>query len=637
MIASHQKSKYYLPAIRTLMDQFDHPCILWDQENDKIIQINNQWEVLTNINLDDLNNHKIDDVLPGFKQRDQSRNEVITIKNKDGSLLKFQNICIPIDGGNELFLLMFSPVFSSVFNARKKPEILNDCITRLIELDTTKGLFFLAESTNLILNELLDSHFSAIYLNRDVSFTNLNLLSFAGEKDLFPKILDSNEINNHQNVETWKNGERTLNSLQRIAKQKGVSAITTASFEMDEGYQCLLLLAFKNRNISENDLFIIPIIKVIIQNIFKKASLYLQLNKNKTNQIFENEQLKELLNNASIGVVIVDNDKKILFSNVYFEELFGFEKWELLGQSLSEIIPNFDEGFPQTFQVQNSGILSKRFRKRDGNIFHARFLTQKIHSVASHDQSYQAIFIEDLSEVNRLRNEVVQLSRQAEMGVLVASFAHDVRNVFNSIKLNAESVQLIALGNLDVKEKMISIKDDCDEVNQLMESVLSFSTSFEKNQKQIDLHFMLERVIERWKPKLDKAKIHTVLQSDESPQIMGDARSLEQAFNNLISNARDAMLENGGTLGIHVSRPEMTDSNQTIKVSFSDTGVGIPEEDIQKIFDPFYSAKSGGTGLGLAITKKIIEYHSGTLHVNSFPGGTTFLVTLPISNTGDTK
>jgi two-component system, NtrC family, sensor histidine kinase AtoS len=624
-----------LSAIRTILDQFDHPCILWDQENDKIIQINNHWEVLTNINLDDLINISINDILPKYKESEHNRIDVINIINKDNSIIKCRHKIVPIAGAGKLYLLKFFPLKSSVFKAHNKQDILDEIITRLLELDITGRFLSLAEATIAVINELFDSHFSAIYANNDVVYTDLSIISSFGEKDLFPRKLNSNEVNIQQTIEIWKNGDRALNSLQRIAKQKGISTLATAVIKIDAEHQGLLLLAFKNQFIYESDFFILPILISIIRINFQKAAIFLEHNNKDNKQFLRNEQIDEILNNATIGTLIVDKDKKILFSNTYIELLLGFEKWELSGESLDEIIPYFDDKNLQMIQGQNSGIQNKKLRKRDGSNFPARFLAQRIHTDSLLEEQFQVVFIEDLSELNHLKNEVVQLSRQAEMGVLVASFAHDVRNVFNSIKINADTVQLIASDNFDVSEKMISIKDDCDEVNQLMESVLSFSSSFEKNQKIIDLRFMLERVIDRWKPKLDKLKIQAIVQFDEIPQIMGDARSLEQAFNNLISNARDAMNQKGGTLGIYINRSESTNSDQFVKVSISDSGVGIPEEDLLKIFDPFYSAKSGGTGLGLAITKKIIEYHGGTLNVNSFPGGTTFHAALPIKKAGE--
>lgn len=636
MISLLQKSNINLSALRILLDQYEQPCILWDQENDKIIQVNKHWERLTKYNLEDLINTSINNILPKYKEGNYNITEVINLKNKDDSLIKCQHNVFPLDSNGKLVLFLFSPLFPSAFKAKNNSKMLEAVITSLLELDSKKGFVILAEETIASLNGLYDSFSSAIYLNGDSAPTELKFISYSGERDIFQKILDANEFNFPQSIEIWKSGDRALNTLQRIAKQKGISELITTTFQIDENYKGLLLLSFKNQKIDESDFSILPVLIPIIVKNFKKAAISIQNNKDSEKCLFNNEQYESVFNNASIGMIVAGKDKRIIFSNLYIEKLFGYEKWELSGAFITEIVSNIDDTFSQNNEGQYSSTRKMNLRKRDGSIFPAQLLIQNIYSNSLIDAGFQVVFIEDVSELNNLQNEVVQLARQAEMGILVASFAHDVRNVFNSIKLNADTVQLLESGNIDIKEKMTSIKDDCDEINQLMESVLSFSSSFEKNKKPIELGFMLERVVERWKPKLDKMKIHLILQKDEEiPKIIGDARSLEQAFNNLISNAKDAMSQRGGSLGIYIKRIISTDTDNYVGVSFSDTGVGIPEENLKRIFDPFFTARPGGTGLGLAITKKIIEYHGGKLDVSSFPGGTTFNVSLPIIPAGE--
>jgi signal transduction histidine kinase len=220
------------------------------------------------------------------------------------------------------------------------------------------------------------------------------------------------------------------------------------------------------------------------------------------------------------------------------------------------------------------------------------------------------------------------------MGVMVASFAHDVRNVFNSIKLSAETVESKSDSDQSIQDYAENIKEDCDRINQLMESVLSFSSSIEDNLQTLDIIFLLQQLIERWNPKLERAKVKCVLQFEkEVPLISADPRSLEQVFNNLFSNARDAMDQTGGTLGVYISKKESKVGSRTVVIKISDSGPGIPEEFKTKIFDPYFSSRPGGTGLGLAITKRIVELHHGQIEVDSFPGGTTFAVTFPEKST----
>jgi two-component system sensor histidine kinase AtoS len=275
--------------------------------------------------------------------------------------------------------------------------------------------------------------------------------------------------------------------------------------------------------------------------------------------------------------------------------------------------------------------------RRDGSEFPAQLLILPILFPSDFgEESISLMVINDLTQIDQLEAKNKQMMRQADIGVLVSSFAHDVRNVFNSIKLSAETVELKTESDTTIKEYAENIKEDCDRINQLMESVLSFSSSIEENLQPLEITFLLQRLLERWNPKFERANVKPIFQFEKDiPRILADSRSLEQVFNNLFSNAREAMMKTGGTLGIYVSKKEQTRGLNNVIIKVSDSGPGIPEEFLFKIFDPYFSSRPGGTGLGLAITKRIIELHHGQIEVESFPGGTSFIVILPEVNNGE--
>jgi signal transduction histidine kinase len=98
----------------------------------------------------------------------------------------------------------------------------------------------------------------------------------------------------------------------------------------------------------------------------------------------------------------------------------------------------------------------------------------------------------------------------------------------------------------------------------------------------------------------------------------------------VIQNAINAMRDQGGVLGILIEPTTTSSANNMLDINISDTGPGIPEEIKDRIFEPFFTTSKNGTGLGLAITKRIVAAHNGQIHVDSFPGGTVFKITLPI-------
>jgi len=146
----------------------------------------------------------------------------------------------------------------------------------------------------------------------------------------------------------------------------------------------------------------------------------------------------------------------------------------------------------------------------------------------------------------------------------------------------------------------------------------------------VDIGALVMRIIERWRPRLSRVNITPVYQVPENlAKVMGDWRALEQVFTNLISNATEAMSQNGGILSVKLGMTTDSSGRKNIEVAVSDNGPGIPDEIRGRIFEPFVTTKQTGTGLGLAITKRNITGHRGAIKVESFPGGTVFTVTLP--------
>ena len=163
-----------------------------------------------------------------------------------------------------------------------------------------------------------------------------------------------------------------------------------------------------------------------------------------------------------------------------------------------------------------------------------------------------------------------------------------------------------------------------------MESILAFSRQVEQKYEAVDVGMLLQRLLDRWRPRLTNVNVEPFFQADpDLPKVFGDRRALEQVFVNLFTNSVEAMSETGGTLAIKISKNVELTSQPQIDVSISDTGPGISDEMRARLFEPFATTKMKGTGLGLAITKQIVTTHKGSINVSTFPGGTVFHVYLP--------
>ena len=182
----------------------------------------------------------------------------------------------------------------------------------------------------------------------------------------------------------------------------------------------------------------------------------------------------------------------------------------------------------------------------------------------------------------------------------------------------------------ETQELIARLQHDCNRLTDLMESILTFSRTGNYRFIPIDVQIVLEKLLMRWRPRLERLNIkhHVQVAADTRP-IMGDQRALEQVFTNLISNAVRAMGENGGILAIRIATQTAPSGKLMTQIDISDTGPGIPEEIRERIFDPFFTTDPNGTGLGLSITKQIITAHKGSIYPTSFPGGTVFHVQIP--------
>jgi signal transduction histidine kinase len=178
------------------------------------------------------------------------------------------------------------------------------------------------------------------------------------------------------------------------------------------------------------------------------------------------------------------------------------------------------------------------------------------------------------------------------------------------------------------------IVKDIEKIDGLIKDLLSFSDEktlqFRESVNSLNIVSLVDEVIEHLRDKLGlekkKISVEKIYKSDKI-NVLGEYKKLRQAFINIITNSCQAMGEKG-VLTINITQNE-----RRVNITITDTGPGIPYEDIDRIFDPFYTTKPTGVGLGLAISRKIIEDHGGSIKVESeLSRGATFVVSLPVSN-----
>lgn len=231
-----------------------------------------------------------------------------------------------------------------------------------------------------------------------------------------------------------------------------------------------------------------------------------------------------------------------------------------------------------------------------------------------------------------METALAQQGKMASLGVLSSGVAHEINNPLGVILGYASYLE----GKIPEDDPNYSyiheIKRESKRCKKIVQNLLSYARTPRPVLEYIDLTVLLSEI-------LDFAANHTDMHQVEIrrafaghlPLVRADGDQIRQVAINLILNAGAAMPK-GGPLTVSTRQID----EKFVEMEFSDSGVGIPEEQIEQIFEPFYTTKTRGTGLGLAITRQIIDFHHGRIKVHSHPGqGTTFIVTLPIDPEDD--
>jgi signal transduction histidine kinase len=234
------------------------------------------------------------------------------------------------------------------------------------------------------------------------------------------------------------------------------------------------------------------------------------------------------------------------------------------------------------------------------------------------------------NRLSRVDAQLLQSAKLAATGKLAASIAHEINNPLQSVQ---SCIYLVADGliaNGPNRQYLDIAREELDRIAKIVQRLADLYRPSEEGQKQTDLNALIENVLALMGKRLQQSniKVTTALDPDLPPVVIV-ADQIKQVSFNLILNAVEAMPE-GGKLDISSSLGKEP-SNTHFEISFTDSGVGIAPESVERIFDPFYTTKAKGTGLGLSISHDIIERHGGSLRVRSQVGsGSTFTVRLPV-------
>ena len=251
--------------------------------------------------------------------------------------------------------------------------------------------------------------------------------------------------------------------------------------------------------------------------------------------------------------------------------------------------------------------------------------------IKTHDEigDLAAAFNQMTRDLKASRDQLIQAERLATAGKMSASFAHEIRNPLSSMRMLAQ--MLMQKPEMSAEKHQQSVRyilEEIERIDTIVKGLMDFARPTTLNLDRQPITPVLQAVLALMEANLAHHKIELVLDlSLETPEIPFDSDKLKQAFMNVMLNAIEAMPQGG------VLRVSMFTENDSVCIRVVDTGVGIPAEDLEHLFEPFFTKKTRGTGLGLANVKRILEEHGGKVEIESTPGeGTTVSMWLSVNS-----
>ncbi|MHB9155101.1 MAG: PAS domain S-box protein [Endomicrobiales bacterium] len=351
--------------------------------------------------------------------------------------------------------------------------------------------------------------------------------------------------------------------------------------------------------------------------------------------------LQDLIDAMPLPVFYKDRRGAFIGCNRSFEKLTGMKKDQLIGSTAREAAPagiverDLDED--ERILAGRSSVSYELALKDSDGASRAVIVNKAI--FLNHDGTVGGLIgtISDITDRKRAEKEreamqlqLLQSGKMAALGHLAAGVAHELNNPLTIIIGDSQYLREDESFGEAVKDIASGIDEAAQRCKKIISDMLEFSRGREIDLSDCPVHDVLDHAL-RLASYLAEFKKATVERRYDPllPLIKASKSRLEQVFLNVINNAVQAMPE-GGTLSIST---RIKDAN-TVEIAFSDTGAGILPENLQKVFDPFFSTKPKGTGLGLPVSYNIIRQHGGDVRVSSRgPGsGATFTITLPVNS-----
>jgi two-component system, cell cycle sensor histidine kinase and response regulator CckA len=347
-----------------------------------------------------------------------------------------------------------------------------------------------------------------------------------------------------------------------------------------------------------------------------------------------------LLNEAHDAILVRNLDETIVYWNKGAELIYGWTANEAIGKNARELL--FEDLPPEFEEAQRELETTGHWRgelnqvTRDGRAIIVEGSWTLVRDITGAPQQ-KLVVNTDVTEEKRLQSELQQAAQLSLVGELAAGLAHEIKNPLAGIQGVVDILLLRRDANDPESEALRAIRNEVGRIDQTVRALLGRARPRILTTKPTALHEVVRRAVSVARGQVfgrPEARITVQFHAPDEPIVLPvDAAQLEDAVLNLIINAMEAS-EYVGRVDVRLYRSstdQTAPSGAEVVIEVTDTGRGIGEEDLRKIFNPFFTTTEGGTGLGLPAVQRIARLHGGRVEVKSQPGrGSTFSVYLPV-------
>ena len=412
------------------------------------------------------------------------------------------------------------------------------------------------------------------------------------------------------------------------------------------GYHCVFPLAVRDRRVgllyvghhqggaplSSDDL-------ALIRQLLNQAALaienaqLLEQRRRQLDRVLDLQRFsEEIIASSPAGIAVVDSANRIVTANTAFADLVALAQSDLEGRALDDLIP------PHLFPEQGEPPVEVRFEDSRDREQH---LQLSVAEFLGASPGHRVVVALDIAEREAMKRKLAENERLAAIGAMAAGVAHEVNTPLTGISSYAQML-LAETPERDPRRRLLRrVERQTFRAARIVNTLLDFARRGRHEPTPVDMRAVIRESCDMLAERFAEAgvEVRVDVDPDDTVWVLGNETELGQVLANLLENAVDAMTEAGAEprqLALALGEPAGTSSREkpdgTIHVVIDDTGPGIREEHLSRVFEPFFSTRkaSGGTGLGLSISQEIVRRHGGDLSARNLnPGGCRFTVRLP--------